>query len=220
MPFMVFVRSYSVSMVHSLLLRSLSRRHSQPSCGWWWASPPCRHGTVAFFFWWHGTVALPALELELSMEPNREKGGSFDLLSRPCVCFLRGWVQIKATFLLFVCVMRWNRFFFIGMVCTFCFDFAVYIHLLDIEAGLILHLKKSKNDYKRESRQQILITASFRFFFLQNLCDFFCLFMRFQNRLISSENWGIITCFLPCCNSFDKECLRKLIRGRIVVTLP
>jgi len=183
MPFMVFVRSYSVSMVHSLLLRSLSRRHSQPSCGWWWASPPCRHGTVAFFFWWHGTVALPALGLELSMEPNREKGGSFDLLSRPCVCFLRGWVQIKATFLLFVCVMRWNRFFFcwhgLHVLLWFCSIYPPSRYRGRVNSSF----KKSKNDYKRESRQQILITASFRFFFLQNLCDFFWFIYAFSEQI-------------------------------------
>ena len=91
-------------------------------------------------------MALPALELELSMEPNREKGGSFDLLSRPCVCFF-AWLSADQGHLFVVCVrneVKQISFFFVGMVCTFCFDFAVYIHLLDIEAGLILHLKKAR----------------------------------------------------------------------------
>ena len=93
MHFMVFVRVYSVSMVHMLPLGSLPRRHSQPSCGWWWASPR-RHGTVAL------------LALEAVNGAKQEKRGQFwPFVSTACVCVLRGWVQrTNATF---CCLWAW-----------------------------------------------------------------------------------------------------------------
>ena len=62
------------------------------------------------------------------------------------MCVFFAWLSADQGHLFVVCVRNEVKqiFFFVGMVCTFCFDFAVYIHLLDIEAGLILHLKKAR----------------------------------------------------------------------------
>jgi len=99
----LYDRSYSVSMVHSLLLRSLSRRHSQPSCGWWWASPPCRHGTVALFFLmaWYGGFAC--IGVGAVNGAKQGKGGQFwPFVSTVCVFF--AWLSADQGHLFVVCV--------------------------------------------------------------------------------------------------------------------
>jgi hypothetical protein len=130
-----------------------------------------------------------------------KRGQFWPCVSTVCICVLRGWVQINATFC-YLCAY-WGET-----------DFPFFSSCW---RGLHV-LLASDFTARTESRRQILTTASFGFSFSTEFVWFFS-FVYFQNKLISSENSRNYYVFFMLHN-FDKGCLRELIRSRIVVTLP